>query len=192
MKKDRSQVARYAHFEELVSCLESGWSPAKVHEFLVLRHGTAPEEWTIRRWRDAHIPEAKVLPPRVMQEKLKGLDYKVDALGNLSRLVVMLEDRFARWYEQEMTMGMVLPANDGTVRVYLEALRDYVSVAQDLGIMKAPPAPVIDMRTQNLNVFPPEIAASLVETAKLLASLGMLPVGGQVGKEVDERKTKKT
>jgi len=62
---------------------------------------------------------------------------------------------------------------DAAIRSYLDALRDYVKVAQDLGLMKAPiPAPLIDARTLNVT---PEAARALAEVVAEMKKLGPMP-----------------
>ena len=179
-ERDRSTVVHYLYFDDLLACLESGWSPASTRGYLEDVHGDGPEvpgEMAIRRWRDRHLPTAKVIPPEFINEKLKGVDYKVDVLKHLSRMIPILEDRVARGLKQEMENfgGMPLPLNEGVVRTYLDALRDWLKVAQDLGIVKAPPAPYFDMRTQNLNMISPDAAKELFTVFQEIKKLGPMP-----------------
>jgi hypothetical protein len=43
-----------------------------------------PSKTTIQRWKKKFMPEAMVIPSKLIQEKLKGVDYKVDVLKHLS------------------------------------------------------------------------------------------------------------
>lgn len=172
----RSTVPRYIHFAELKDCLASGWSAPATREYLERRYGTdgLPGVKAIIRWRNKEMPIAAIIPHRVIAEKLKGVEYKVDSLAHLSRLVVMMEDRVGRAIEAEHSFaGVPLPITDGVVRTYLETLGEFVDVAQKLGVLPAPPigpAPVFDLRTQNLNFsnLTPEGLANLKETVNYI------------------------
>jgi len=139
---DRSMVRKYKHFEELVDCLASGWSTTAVREYMIERYGAegVPSAISMNKWRDKHLQTPnRVSPHSVIQQKLKGVQFKVDVIGHLSRLVAMCEERLGRGLEQEDTFGgMPLAVNDGVIQTYLHAIAQYVKVAQDLGLMKAP------------------------------------------------------
>lgn len=160
---DKSTVRLYKHFEELRDCLASGWSAPMVRAYMIERYGSAgvPHEKAIQRWRDRHLPDAlRVVPHQVVTRILKGVEYKVDVIGHLSRLIALCEDRVARGLSQEdQFAGMPLAVNDGVMQTYLQAIRDYVNVAQDLGIMKAPSPFLIDARIQQLVVTPETLQA---------------------------------
>ena len=178
--RDRSTVFKYWHFDDLKACLESGWSPEGTHSYLEQVHGEdggIPSMVAIRKWRNKHLPTAVVIPHEFIREKLQGVDYKVDVIKHLSRLIPLLEERMARGLNQEETNfgGLPLPINDQVIKTYLEALRDWVSVAQDLGLMKAPAPPVFDMRTQNLNMMSPEAAKELFTVFQEIKKLGPMP-----------------
>jgi len=167
--RDKSTVKLYEHFVDLRDCLASGWPVPTTHEYLVEKYGAdgVPAETAIRRWRDKHMMNsATVLPPTIIQQKLKGVDFKVDIISHLSRLIALCEDRVARGLNQEDTLfgGMPLAVNDGVMQTYLHALAQYVQVAQDLGILKSrPQVPLIDARTINIT---PESARTLLETVR--------------------------
>mgnify|MGYP001581332187 CR=1 FL=1 len=172
---DRSTVFNYKQFDELLACLQSDWPSTTTRQYLIDRFGPegVPGLKAICRWREKHLDVAsRVIPHSIIQKKLKGVQFKVDVIGHLSRLVALCEDRMARGLEQEEQFGMPLAVNDGVMQVYLQAIRDYVKVAQDLGIMKAPvPSPfLIDARTQQL-IVTPETLQSLRETVKEIKKL---------------------
>lgn len=106
MKKEKTQaqadnntVRRYQHFGELRDCLASGWAATAVREYLIRRYGPegVPSLKAIERWREKHLgTAARVLPHQVIQRKLKGVAFKVDVIGHLSRLIALCEDRVAR------------------------------------------------------------------------------------------------
>lgn len=165
---DKSTVRKYKHFQELRDCLASGWSVQSVIEYLVERYGEegVPHERAIFRWRERHMPDtARVIPHRIIRERLRGVQFKVDVIGHLSRLVAICEDRVGRGIEQEDQFGgMPLAVNDGVIQVYLQSMAQYVKVAQDLGIMKSPPqVPLIDARTVHVT---PEVLTSFRDTVR--------------------------
>ena len=165
---DKSTVRIYKHFEELRDCLASGWSIPTVRSYLAERYGPedVPSLAAMTKWREKHLETAaRVIPHELIMRKLKGVQFKVDVIGHLSRLVGLLEDRVGRGIEQEETFGGIpLAVNDGVVQVYLQAIMNYVQVAQDLGILKSRPAvPLIDARSINVA---PETARTLLEVIK--------------------------
>lgn len=172
-ERDRSTVFKYQYYEDLKACLQSGWSPEGTHKYCDNLYGSAPSIMAIRRWRDKHMPTAMVIPHQFIMDKLNGVDYKVDILKHLSRLVPLLEERMARGLSQEVNSfgGLPLPVNDGVIRIYLEALRDWKTVAQDLGIMQAPAPPVFDFSTKNLNITP-DALEELRVVAEEIAKIG--------------------
>ena len=188
--KDRSKVRHYTHFDELFDCLASGWSAPAIHEYLSRRFGTRglPGISGINDWRKKNMPEVKVLTNDYIRMKLGDLDYKVDIVKHLSRLVPLMEDRMARGLSQEENTfcGLPLQANDGVTRVYMEAVMNLYKVMQDLGIMpRAAPTTVIDARQQNVFIPTPETLNALVETAKMIKALGLTELAPLVeGKSV--------
>ena len=176
VERDRSTVFNYANFDELHSCLLSGWSPATTREYLVNRFNDdpgLPSEYAIRRWREKHQPTASVLPPEFIRKKLEQLDYKVDTLAHLSRMIRLQEDRLARALKQEEEnfSGLPLTLTDTVLREYRETILAYWKIAQDLGYVKALPPPIFDFSTKNLNVTP-ESLRELKEVAEEIKALG--------------------
>jgi len=170
--EDLSTVRAYKYFTEVRDCLQSGWSAPKTREYMIELHGLegVPHEKAISRWREKHLDVTRVIVPhQIITRKLKGIDYKVDVIGHLSRLIALCEDRVGRGMQSEETDfgGMPVPGNDGVIQVYLQVMAQYVKVAQDLGIMKAPaPSPfLIDASTKNLYVTP-ETLKALQETVR--------------------------
>jgi len=173
-KTDKSTVRKYRHFDELRDCLASGWSVPAVHEYLIKRYGPdgIPTATAIMRWRDKHLePAARVIPHQVIQSKLKGVAFRVDVIGHLSRLIALCEDRVARGIAKEDEfMGMPLAVNDGVIQVYLQAIMDYLKVAQDLNLLPSPPPPLFDFRSQTL-VVSPETLIRLKETVREIKAM---------------------
>lgn len=165
---DMSTVYKYKHFNDLRDCLASGWAATTVREYLIRRYGPegVPSLKAIERWRNKHLePTARVIPHQVVQRKLKGVTYRVDIIGHLSRLVALCEDRVARGLEhEENSGGKPLTVNDGAIQTYLQVLKDYVKVAQDLGILPSrPAAPLVDARALSIT---PEMLQQLRETVR--------------------------
>ena len=177
--RDNSTVASYEHFVELKNCLASGWPSTTTREYLIEKNGPdrVPSEIAIQRWRTKHMANsAMVLPPQIIRDKLKGIDFKVDVISHLSRLIALCEDRVARGLNQEDSLfgGMPLAINDAVMGTYLHALAQYVQVAQDLGILKfRPQVPLIDARSVNMS---PEALVALRETVR---EIKMIEQGGQ-------------
>lgn len=164
--ESKSTVTTYEHFRDVKECLASGWSCEYLREYLTQRYGShgVPGLRALQRWKAKNMPTAKIIPSHIIDDKLKGVDYQVDIIKHMSRYVFLLEDRFLRWWDKEEKLDLVMPQNDGPSREYREAMGQWLKAAQDLGIVRAPPMPVIDMRTQNINL-PPEILENLLKTA---------------------------
>lgn len=136
----RSSVLRSRHRKLIDECLASGWSPETVAWWLKFQYGEADEDipspWAIRRYRDRHLPTSRVVPPSLIRERLKGVDYQVDLLRTLARIIWALEQRFGTSWEQDERLlgGLASPSTLKAAQVLLEALRDFRVVAQDLGL----------------------------------------------------------
>jgi len=140
----------------LKDCLASGWSAPVTWEYLERRYGAEglPSIKAIVRWRSRQMGTAKILPHKLITQQLKGIDYKVDCLGHLSRLIYAMEHRIGLAIEAEKTFNLPSQTTDRVVSTFLDTMREYIKLAQDMGIVPAPAPPVFDLRTQNLNVTP--------------------------------------
>jgi hypothetical protein len=165
-----SGVAKSPFLQEIEDCLKSGWSAAAVRNWLQARYPGAevPSVKSIQRYRQKHFTVIDVLPPALIMEKLKEVDYKVNLLGLLSRLIPLLEDRLCRGLQLETDMqGILLPSVDRAIESYLDALREWKAAAQALGELPPPPPPLVDMRTQQLVINDPEVAEAVKELRDL-------------------------
>jgi len=173
LERDKSSVRKYVHFDELKDCLESGWSVPVVHKHLIERYGEAPSERAIQRWRAKHAITARVIPYKFITEKLKGVRYQVDLLEMVSRLVYLSEDRLGRGLEYEVNERSNVPiaTTDGVIHSYLAALREWRTVAQDLGIIPQKAPAIIDRRKQT-HMANPDALRALLELAKEFEELG--------------------
>jgi hypothetical protein len=174
-QSDKSTVRSYKNFEDLRDCLASGWAATTVREFLVKRYGQdeVPSVKAIERWRKKHLESAaRVIPHQLITRKLKGVTFKVDVIGHLSRLIALCEDRVGRGLEhEEIDGGMPISVIDGVIRTYLEAIREYVNVAQELGILsKIPLAQPTYSQSQTL-VMSPEDKLHVQKTLNRIAEL---------------------
>lgn len=163
------QGSRY--FQEIQDCLRSGWTPEAVYAVLRQRWGPLaklPSIRTLRYYRHKYVPTAAVLPHRFIVEKLRGLDYKVDLLVMLSRLLPLLENRVAAALELEekQLTGMPVDATDKAVATFLQASSRWWSVAADLGLVPRPPAPAITVNEETkMLVLDPTTAKELAAYA---------------------------
>jgi len=130
--------------------------------------GEIPSYKTLERWRKHNLPECRVLPQSLIDEKLEGLEAKIDLLRELAELAPLLEQRAKRSIELETTMfgGLASPNTSKAIQDYLEVLREWKRTAQDLGQMPSPP-PVEQSFTQNiLMVKSEEELRKLLELAR--------------------------
>lgn len=180
--RDRSSVRTYRNFDDLKDCLASGYSPRSTRSYLVeMHHDNPPSEVAIRRWRNQHLETYHVVPADYIDKQLGGVRYKVDLLRHYADIIPVMRDRVGRAleFEKEQLSNMPSPVTDQAVRTFLDVLREYRTVAQDLGVMtKAKQDPLIDARTQiaNLNVFPPEVQDAMLETEKMIRIIEATPI----------------
>jgi hypothetical protein len=173
---DNSAVRKSKHFREIKDCLESGWPAPTIHEYLLKRYGKAdvPSEKSMTRWRAKHLQvEAAIIPKSIIFDRLKGTNYKIDVMRHQSQLVAICEYRVARGMENEEVDGSLLKRTDGAIRLYLESMAAYIKVAQDLGIIQAPPQPLppyFDFSSKTV-VVTPGVVDRLQETVREIERL---------------------
>ena len=165
------RITKSKYKDEIIDCLKSGWSPRMVVEYLRWRYGDDPEIpslRTIERYRKRVLTEGAVLPPSIIREKLKGIDYKVNLIAHLSRLVPLLEDRVARGLEVERNMGGLLAsATDKAIETYLKVLQEYRYVAQCLGVFPSKEGEGLVVAQQAVVNLPPEYAERLIKAIEM-------------------------
>lgn len=168
-KEDKTAVGRSPHAREIKDRFESGWSASSVLAYL---HWRFPNEKhpglsSLASWRKHRMPTTVVVPHALLAAKLRGIDYTVDLIGHLSRLVYLLEQRVfgALSVEESLMQGVPIQATDRAVETYLEALRDWRSCAEDLGLVPRRDKSPINVIGQqnNLNVLDPGLAKELLD-----------------------------
>ena len=168
-RKPKTSVNKSRHRDEIIACLQSGWSPRSIVAWLKHRYGDdpdIPDFSTIERWRKRYMPEAVVVPPSIIREKLKGVDYKVNLLQLLSRLIPLLELRVARALELEKDLQFPSPMTDKAVETYLETLDEWKKAAQALGEFPSKEMP-ISLMQQNVLNLPPEVGERIARALEL-------------------------
>lgn len=169
-----STVTNSAYFAEIKACIESGWPAPAIIAHLKQIGAPAdqiPAERALTRWRAKHLPSAVVLPHKVIADKLKGVDYKVDVLRTLSRLVPLMEDRVAAGIEAEGKMmgGLPSEATDKAAATLLAFLRDLRQVQQDLGLLPSKPNGPLVLNGQGGKVLVLESSEDLRDLLELEA-----------------------
>ena len=123
----KSTVATSPHEAEAREMLEAGWSPARVHLYLVGRHGQnadVPSEKALERYRAAgNVRPVKVLPARLVDQALRSLRRKVDVLRTVDDMIAFQEERLVWLRQREIESGEPMREVSLSLRVldlYLE------------------------------------------------------------------------
>lgn len=169
--RDKTAVGRSPHVDEITDRFVSGWTATAVLDYLQWLWPTEkhPSRASLDRWRKTKMPATALVPHNLVQARLKNVDVKVDLLGSLSRLVYLLQERVfgAMEIEATLTQGVPVQATDRAVQTYLEALRDWRSVAEDLGLLPKRARPSLTLiGNQNNLVVDPEVAKELADYAR--------------------------
>ncbi len=113
--------------------LEAGWSPARVHLYLVGRHGKdadVPTEKALERYRAAgNVRPVKVLPARLVEQALRSLRRKVNVLRTVDDMIAFQEERLVWLRQREIEAGE--PMRE--VSLSLRVLELYLERRQRLG-----------------------------------------------------------
>ena len=186
-------VERYIRFAELRDCLASGWSPDMTRKYLHRQYPDAevPSERSIRRWKDANMREALIVPQAHIRRALQGVSYKVDALGLLSQMIPVLQDRIGRSMEVEQREfgGLAIGATDKAQETFNCTLAQWTKLAQDLGLVDVrDTGPIVDARSLSLNIPAdalPDVMTRLESTATKLREMrqqGLIGGGRRAGR----------
>jgi hypothetical protein len=85
---------------EVIDMLCSGWTPGRIARHIYHTHGVSlPLKDIIGLWEA--IPDAALLPPSKLSEKLQQVDLEFDALGLMARLLRINEDRLGKLLGEE-------------------------------------------------------------------------------------------
>lgn len=145
--------------QDVFNMLCSGWSPARISKHL-LKTGAGLSVKEINAFLN-QIPITWILPVSHLRKALQDLDVKVDAVGQMERLLRTTEDRLST----ALLLEDIAPSQDGggtggkgagagrgitieatrMTQMYWQMLREFVQLQQSIGDMPSEPVP-IDVR----------------------------------------------
>ncbi len=118
--------------------LEAGWSPARVHLYLVGRHGKdadVPTEKALERYRAAgNVRPVKVLPARLVDQALRSLRRKVNVLRTVDDMIAFQEERLVWLRQREIESGEPMREVSLSLRVLELYLDRRQRLARELGL----------------------------------------------------------
>jgi len=100
----------------------------------LLEKAPLPSARTITRWRDRHMPPGEILPPGLVERKLKQLDTKIDLLKSLQQVYRLAEDRLSRATQTEEGLPAPMPGVDRAVETLLRVGEMMWRIGQDIGV----------------------------------------------------------
>ena len=112
----------------------SGWSAARVAEHLQETKGVQVPVAQIEAYLST-IPEKEKLENSVLQERYKALDVKIDALGEMARLLRLSSDRLGASLSIEVMTKERIGYTDVAIANYWRMLGEYIEVKQGMGLL---------------------------------------------------------
>jgi hypothetical protein len=130
--------------QEIYECLTSGWTPARVSHYIERTYGTQITTADIKAYRET-IPKALIIPPSYIRAKLLELDIQVDAIGDMARVLKIMEDRVGTALLQESISGSPLETTNHMIAAYWRMLEEYIVFRQRLGELPSEPIKIADV-----------------------------------------------
>jgi hypothetical protein len=128
-------------FEQIDEYLRARYSPQTVLSMLAREYASEldrmpplPSARTLERYRQEQIPEADLLPRRLIERRLEGVNRKVDLWQSLQDLYVMAEERVAKLAAIEDQLQLPVPGVDKVFATVLAVGKQMWEVGQDLGV----------------------------------------------------------
>lgn len=117
---DVAAVESSDYRQEIFDKLLTRWSPARISESLLKRHGVIIKPEDIEAYRQ-QIPEGMALEGSELAKFVKNIDVRVDALLTSERVIVLLEQRLGvALVHEKVTQSSLAPdskAKDGDTLV---------------------------------------------------------------------------
>lgn len=147
-------VEEHPLYEEILELARHRFTPESIVKLLQWQYRAAfenetlpplPTVRTFHRWRNERMPDADVLPPRVLEARLKRLDRKVDLLQQLQDLYTAQENRVAAMLQSQEGFPLLMPAVDRAVETLLKIAEQLWRVGQDMGLYPRGPGATVAM-----------------------------------------------
>lgn len=138
--------------EEVFNSLCSGVSPHRISAMLYQSRGIVIPPVDIRAYYDA-IPEEYLLPASYLKKRLLQLDIKIDAIGEMQRLLAMADQRLGAALLAEELQATRDPQVDKMINDLWRKLVEFVEIQQSLGTLPKEAIPV-DVRHMAVEQLP--------------------------------------
>lgn len=93
-----------------------------------------PSERSIRRYAAKFVPDTDRLPSTVIDEKLKGIDIKIDSLQELAQMIALSKAHVAEAVKMEDRLHLPLDALERAVHSHVKLVEKYQDLAFRLGL----------------------------------------------------------
>ena len=137
--------------QEVFDMLVSGWSPARLCNYLARNRGISLTVQVVYKFLD-QIPLDALLPPSSIRTRAKNVDVRVDALGEMQRLLHVAEERAAAaLLVEELTddqdsnrkgVRKVTVEATALMREYWDMLKSFVDIQQSVGDLARTPVAI--------------------------------------------------
>lgn len=126
--------------------LQTGWSPAKVHNWLISRQKEKVSEKTLLHYRNNYIDSKSILPASVYHTKIKQLDVQIDSLQELYNLIEIQKRRIGHLLITEEQDKTAYPETRKEIELLKDTIIKTVQLEMELGIRDKRPIELIEKR----------------------------------------------
>jgi len=120
--------------QEVRELLCSCWSPPRIFSFMRETKNVIIPVADIYTYLDS-IPADDILEMSILQAKYNNLSIKVDALGEMERLLRLSSDRMGAVINIEKSRLERIPYLDTAIAAYWKMLREFVAIQQSIGAL---------------------------------------------------------
>jgi hypothetical protein len=174
--------------QEIYECLTSGWTPARVSHYIERTYGTQITKEAIREYRNS-IPKNLIIPPSYIRSKLLELDIQVDAIGDMARVLKIMEDRVGTALLSESIAGAPMETTNHIISAYWRMLEEYIVFRQRLGELPSEPIKIADVseaKPKLGDILKKKLTDGLLSNTIIPLSTDILPTEGTEGDDDDE------
>ena len=154
-----STIAQSQRKQEIIEFLDSGWSPQRIHAYLVERYGDGPQTPSakaIQRYRRTSIDPKAMLPAKAITQALRKLSNGVVEITTIDVLIRAEEQRIAVMWYRELETGKQESTFNDAIRVITELIRLRFQIADKLGVAKTGRNKKVEIRESRALELPEE------------------------------------
>ena len=167
-------VKKHPDIRYIDNMLLSGWSPRRVHEWLMDNNKQVFSAQTIQNYRDNFLDIKMILPASTFEKKLKSLNVSVDALRDLYNLIELPKIRLAPLLESEEVYKKTHPDTHKELTLLRDTIVRTIQLEMELGIREKAAIEIHDKKfdmADMLKTFLMEKALREKEEQKALESV---------------------